>query len=504
MTSARLAVPRLEVAVGPDRFHMSTAWVNQPSRPTEISTPHFVGRVTVFVKDFNGVTPDGSPPKPDAVYFEGRSRKFAILIEGKFRARAGVKPYSASEVQFGSDFDYLPDSFPMGPFQAGMKVAQWIDPATHYEFRPAHGRPFIMSPWAACVHTFSAYPSPSALSRAVVLSHDSSAADGVEQASFVPTEAMNDKHKWVERPHWSFLGLKGDPRVDAFLKEHSELLPPSGSSTPTAPPTSTTSSSSLAPPARPGMGQRPSSLILGTSFASSRPRVADALPARSDSPPFSADASAGGAGLWGAAIPKSDDVESTPHSGSSTPKKKSKWGKFSLSSLVGALETSSTKDDALGHVVSADELLGAQRAGLQRAQSDVGAYRASEEVAKELGPWRFADESVDAAEDTNFVFLDPSHPRTVAQRRKYFCRTDSEGFTYDPDTVYAASFHAPFCDLNTLDLSIGPVKMNIAEHFTKMPIRYTLRSTRLAPRPDGQEGPLEEECFATISFRLVD
>ena len=135
-------------------------------------------------------------------------------------------------------------------------------------------------------------------------------------------------------------------------------------------------------------------------------------------------------------------------------------------------------------------------------------------------------------QDTNFVFLDPSHPRTVAQRRKYFCRKDSEGFTYDPDTVYAASFHAPFCDLNTLDLScvpfslsvprrlqleanveltapalprrIGPVKMNIAEHFTKMPIRYTLRSTRLAPRPDGQEGPLEEECFATISFRLVD
>lgn len=51
---------------------------------------------------------------------------------------------------------------------------------------------------------------------------------------------------------------------------------------------------------------------------------------------------------------------------------------------------------------------------------------------------------------------------------------------------------------------IGPVKMNVAPYFEKMPIRYTLRSTRMAPRPDGQEGPLEEECFATISFRLVD
>lgn len=51
---------------------------------------------------------------------------------------------------------------------------------------------------------------------------------------------------------------------------------------------------------------------------------------------------------------------------------------------------------------------------------------------------------------------------------------------------------------------MGPVGINVAEYFTKMPIRYTLRSTRLAPRPDGSEGPPEEEVFATISFRLVD
>lgn len=51
---------------------------------------------------------------------------------------------------------------------------------------------------------------------------------------------------------------------------------------------------------------------------------------------------------------------------------------------------------------------------------------------------------------------------------------------------------------------MGPINLNIASHFAEMPLRYTLRSTRLAPRPDGKEGPWEEEVFATIAFELVD
>lgn len=107
-------MPRLEVRVGSDRFHTEVAWVNHTSRPTEIDTPLFAGRVLVLVRNFDGVTPDGSPPKRDAKYFEGRSRKFAILIEGRFKQREGVPLYTGDEVQFGSDFDYLPASFPMG------------------------------------------------------------------------------------------------------------------------------------------------------------------------------------------------------------------------------------------------------------------------------------------------------------------------------------------------------------------------------------------------------
>lgn len=111
---AVLAMPRLEVTIGPDRFHTEVAWVNCTSRPTEIDTPNFTGRVLVLVRDFAGVTPDDSPPKRNAAYFEGRTRRFGILIEGKWKHQPGVQPYTGDEIQFGSDFDYLPDSFPMG------------------------------------------------------------------------------------------------------------------------------------------------------------------------------------------------------------------------------------------------------------------------------------------------------------------------------------------------------------------------------------------------------
>lgn len=126
---------------------MSVAHVNNPQKPTEIDTPLFAGRVVVFVKNFTGVAPEGEQPIHDSDYFDGRSRKFAILIEGRFKRREGVEPYTGEEIQFGSDFDYLPEQFPHGPFNAGMRIAKMVDPATFYEEHPPSGRPFIMSPY---------------------------------------------------------------------------------------------------------------------------------------------------------------------------------------------------------------------------------------------------------------------------------------------------------------------------------------------------------------------
>lgn len=232
----------------------------------------------------------------------------------------------------------------------------------------------------------------------------------------------------------------------------------------------------------------------------------------------------------------------TSSSATDTPKKKKSGSRFSLSSLMHALDTSSSSSSTSTQSVNNDHLVAPhllananEPGGRGRAQSVSAQYQPNPSVQRGLGPWRFADEEIDAtevsfrepnrggfcrgkghtpltvcptaAQDTNFVFLDPDHPRTVPQRRKHFCSENGKHrkeFTYDPDCIYTASFFTPFCDLNTLDLKMGPISINVAPYFTKMPIRYTLRSTRMAPRPDGSAGPLEEEVFATIGFRLVD
>ncbi|GAA5853755.1 hypothetical protein JCM8547_007435 [Rhodosporidiobolus lusitaniae] len=501
-------MPRLEVSIGPDRFHQEVACVNDASRPTQIDTPLFAGRVLILVKDFTGVTPDGSAPKRDSRYFESRSRKFAIVIEGRFKRREGVEPYTGEEIQFGSDFDYMPESFPQGPFNAGMKIAQWVDPATYYETNPAHGRPFIMSPYTACMNTFCAYPSPDALSRAVVLSHHDSEHPhhpGEEnEGSFVPVEGIDAKHKWHERAYWRFLGLKGDPRVDTFLAAHSELM---------LPPSSTSSSSS----SRPGLSTRPSSLILGTAPSAPASSTTSAVPtpvrSGSPAPPSDAGASTGKHGLfgWGAPIPRHSAEEgstSSTSTGSNTPSSSAggkKKSRFSLASLAHALEGKTSAGGERDHVLMADQLVHAGEGVIGEKRG--GPYEVKEGVEKALGPWRFGDETVDAMEDSTFIFLDPDHPRSVAQRRKHFVTNDGQNrksFVYDPNLIYTTSFFTPFCDLNTFDLKMGPVNINIAPYFTRMPIRYTLRSTRLAPPPDGSNGSEEEEVFVTISFRLVD
>ena len=94
---------KLKVTIGGHRDDAQVAYVNDSSRPTEIDTDLFVGRVSVFVRDFAGISPDGQARR-DHPYFHGRSRAFGILIEGRFK-----HTYNGYEIQFGTDFDYLPE-----------------------------------------------------------------------------------------------------------------------------------------------------------------------------------------------------------------------------------------------------------------------------------------------------------------------------------------------------------------------------------------------------------
>ncbi|EPX71828.1 DUF1769 family protein [Schizosaccharomyces octosporus yFS286] len=152
---------KLKVNVGPDPGHTQIAWVNHEGRPTEVDGPYWVGRILVRVRDFDGVTPDGSPPKADSIYFRGRSRKFQIQAEGRFK-----KEYTGNQVIFGTQFDHMISTFPESAFRAGMRIAKYIDPAVYYDkFAKS---PYIMSPFVACVNTLSAWPAPSRLDDAVI------------------------------------------------------------------------------------------------------------------------------------------------------------------------------------------------------------------------------------------------------------------------------------------------------------------------------------------------
>ncbi|KAK4050645.1 hypothetical protein OIV83_003371 [Microbotryomycetes sp. JL201] len=496
---------KLKVAIGPHRSQMVIANVNQPDKPTEINSDLFVGRVVVYVRDFRGATPNGEEPVKDHPYFHGRSRKFAIVIEGRFKQRDGVAPYTGDEIQFGSDFDYLPDSFPRTPFNAGMRVAQYIDPATHYQEKPPSGRPYIMSPYLACMTTFCAYPAPSALNRAILIAHHDSTHthDSISERqteSFVPYETLDSqsatKPHRSEASYWRFLGLKGQPHVDQFVESHKHLLTAEDS----------VHLKEVSSPTRPTLDARRTTLELGTrpkTMMREGERVDDsgyATPVNHEQmheegldPAFA---------FFGAPIRKEDHPSQSAAAGA-TPKKKSS-GRFSLASLRNALPgggSDKSGEDGLqpGDMTTADHVAPV-------AQGSCG-QKGDAEVLKLLGPWRFADPAVDVIEDSTFVFLDPAHEHTVAQRRKHFVAENGrhrKEFTYSPDVVYTSSFFTPFADLNTLDLKLGPVNMNVSKWFQDMPIRYTLRSTRLTKRLDGQEGPDEEETFATISFQLVD
>ncbi|GAA5876429.1 hypothetical protein JCM16303_003528 [Sporobolomyces ruberrimus] len=507
-------MPRLQVKIGSDRFNTSVAHVNHSDKPYEIDTPYFAGRVLVLVKDFAGVTPDGSAPKPDNHFFDGRSRKFAIVIEGKFKRRDGIEPYDGDEIEFGSDFDYLPDSFPRAPLDAGLKVAKWIDPAMHYEMGE---KPFIMSPYNAAVNTLCAYPAPSGLSRAVVLALDDLAEE--QEASLVPTGKIDDnKKKWSTAPPvWRFLGLRGDPKVDAFIASHQELQRQSNNSSPAG---SMSHSTAKPPSARPRFNHRPSSLALGTTAGSGTrgsldiPSTIDSERSSNDSSPvLSNDRQRASSPTGIASSDKPVSGTSSPASSLAQPKPKKK-SKFSLSGLMGALDVSggSSKNESHEHLLTPEEVLAAEQAATLKRQANDASYQPNPNVEKELGPWRFSDEAVDPAEATDFIFHDPDHTRSVAQRRKHFCASGGKNrrdFVYDPDTIYTTSFFAPFADLNTLDVKIGPVKMNISSFIGSgdlMPIRYTLRSTRQGPSPDPTASPGTQESigFCTIEFKLVD
>lgn len=179
-------MPRLQVLIGPDMHHMEPCRVNDTRRPHEIDTEHFVGRVLVRILDAPGAR-EGEEARE---YFKDRSRRFCIQIEGRFK-----QEWNGDDIHFGSDFDKF-ISFPRAPFNAGMKVAKMIDPCTFYEEQPPSGRPYIMSPYCACMNVLCAWPAPSRAHDAVVVLRHTSNKSATDHSPDRPsTPLINPEQK---------------------------------------------------------------------------------------------------------------------------------------------------------------------------------------------------------------------------------------------------------------------------------------------------------------------
>ncbi|WFD19451.1 hypothetical protein MCAP1_001681 [Malassezia caprae] len=458
-------MPHLEVKVGPDRFHMEPCRVNDTKRPHEINTEHFVGRVLVRILD----APGAKPGEPAREYFKDRSRRFCIQIEGRFK-----KPWSGDDILFGSDFDkFVP--FPRAPFNAGMRVARMIDPCTFYEEHPPSGRPYIMSPYAACMNIFCAWPAPHRLADAVVVEHEHGEQPSLaiehqnEDDDCVPLERLSHnvehdkKRGWIPSlrssketretaNYWRFIGFRDDPHVKAYVEQQRAL-----------PGTPSPSPSLIAPKAVRASGMRQGiDTHVMTSLGSSR---------------------------------KHDLVLTKTHNERAGTPQLPEFLSSNLHQDAGEQYTQGTPgltrtpdSEASGR----SSALAQSFMRLSMTPSPASSLHGSSTLDELLGPWRFANPSADMVEDNAFIFTDRSV--SVPKRRKHFAdEKHRKDFVYNPDVVYGASFFSNLFDFTTFDLNIGPVHLNVHPFFTEMPIRYTLRS-----KTD------EKVVFCTISFQLVD
>lgn len=470
----RHPMPHLEVKVGPDRFNMEPCRLNDTKNPHEINTEHFVGRVLVRILD----APGAKPGDPAREYFHDRSRRFCIQIEGRFK-----KPWTGDDILFGSDFDkFVP--FPRAPFNAGMRVARMIDPCTFYEEHPPSGRPYIMSPYAACMNVFCAWPAPDRLDDAVVVEHEHGENPSLaiehqnEGDDCVPLERVTHTHEGAEGEkkrgwlsslrsskdtretsnYWRFIGFRDDPRVKAYVEQHMATLP----TAPSLPP------SVIMPKAVRAGGPFVTAMQEGidtrvmTGLGSSRKHNLVLTKKHFDRP------NTPKLPVFLSSNLQNDTGEQytigTPGL-TQTPDSERSVREAALVSMMTRMSMTPSPAMSLSNQSTLDDL---------------------------LGPWRFADPSSDMVEDNAFIFTDTSV--SVPKRRKHFADVKNRrSFIYDPNIVYGASFFSNLFDFTTFDLSIGPVHLNVHPFFTEMPIRYTLRA-----KSD------ENIVFCTISFQLVN
>ncbi|TPX39212.1 hypothetical protein SeMB42_g06406 [Synchytrium endobioticum] len=137
--------------------------VNDDAHPMFVDGPLFVGHVCVRIKNFDGITADGSQPIRSSAYFGSKRRLFSIQAQGRFK-----QEFTADDVQFGAEFDDKV-SPPTGAWIA-MKFANLIDPALAADLYA--DKPWLYSPMLCAMNIMNVrkapgpLPSPDTLAKA--------------------------------------------------------------------------------------------------------------------------------------------------------------------------------------------------------------------------------------------------------------------------------------------------------------------------------------------------
>ncbi|KAK9767547.1 hypothetical protein K7432_002599 [Basidiobolus ranarum] len=142
---------KLRVRAGTDTKldNLKVIKVNDEENPIQLESPHFTGQLVVRIRDYDGLTPDGSKPIKTSLYFEGNKDQYSIQIQGRFKQQ-----WNADEVVFGNTFDKKLNL----PYGAGvaLKVAKWIDPGLDADIHS--DQPWAFSPLLVTMNTVNIKP----------------------------------------------------------------------------------------------------------------------------------------------------------------------------------------------------------------------------------------------------------------------------------------------------------------------------------------------------------
>ncbi|GBB91864.1 hypothetical protein RclHR1_01930006 [Rhizophagus clarus] len=125
---------------------------NDDSHPFFINTSHFTGRICIRIKDFKGVTPQGTTRIESSPYFEGYNVKYSIQVQGRFKGNN----LTADDIFFGNDFDKK-INLPFGS-SLGLKILQFIDPGLQADIYS--DKPWAYSPLVYTMNKINLYEEP--------------------------------------------------------------------------------------------------------------------------------------------------------------------------------------------------------------------------------------------------------------------------------------------------------------------------------------------------------